>query len=628
MFDRNTIIGITLSIAFFIAFVIQSQNKSQKEQLIQRTAFVADSIKSVKEKSIQKPQSPVLTASVASPVAVNDSSAKEQLVEKFGAFSSNTSNVVKDITIENEVMKLTVSTKGAVLKSIELKKFKTWDQKPLILTINADNKTSLGFNIKNAYILSDELIYETDASAPIVVSGNEQKSISLKVKASATEYFEQIYTLKGNSFLLDYNINFVNLNNIIPAGATDLTLKWNQTTREIEKSIDNERRYSGIYYQYQNGDVEDLTGAKNEEISNLTTIKWISFKQQFFNMTLLYKDGMSPKKISTVVDPEDKSYTKKFAAELKLTLPSPNSKLSFQYYFGPNDYNALKKMDNGMQHIMPLASTWKIFSWMGFVNEYGIIPLFNVLKNFTTNYGIVIFIIALLIKLILTPFTIQQTRQSMVMQIMKPDLDKLKDKYKDDPTKFSAEQMKLMSKVGASPLSGCLPMLLQMPILIAMYNFFPASIDLRQAHFLWANDLSTYDAIWAFKPILFGIDHISLFTVLMTITSLANAFITPQPGQQDNPAMKYMPYFFPIMLLFMFNNFPAALTYYYLLFNLFSIIQTYLIKKFYFNEDKLREEIADKKTKEPKKGGWMQKIEDMQKQQQAQLATQNNKKKK
>jgi YidC/Oxa1 family membrane protein insertase len=628
MFDRNTIIGITLSIAFFIAFVIQSQNKSQKEQLIQRTAFVADSIKSFKEKSIQKPQSPVLTASVASPVAVNDSSAKEQLVEKFGAFSSNTSNVVKDITIENEVMKLTVSTKGAVLKSIELKKFKTWDQKPLILTINADNKTSLGFNIKNAYILSDELIYETDASAPIVVSGNEQKSISLKVKASATEYFEQIYTLKGNSFLLDYNINFVNLNNIIPAGATDLTLKWNQTTREIEKSIDNERRYSGIYYQYQNGDVEDLTGAKNEEISNLTTIKWISFKQQFFNMTLLYKDGMSPKKISTVVDPEDKSYTKKFAAELKLTLPSPNSKLSFQYYFGPNDYNALKKMDNGMQHIMPLASTWKIFSWMGFVNEYGIIPLFNVLKNFTTNYGIVIFIIALLIKLILTPFTIQQTRQSMVMQIMKPDLDKLKDKYKDDPTKFSAEQMKLMSKVGASPLSGCLPMLLQMPILIAMYNFFPASIDLRQAHFLWANDLSTYDAIWAFKPILFGIDHISLFTVLMTITSLANAFITPQPGQQDNPAMKYMPYFFPIMLLFMFNNFPAALTYYYLLFNLFSIIQTYLIKKFYFNEDKLREEIADKKTKEPKKGGWMQKIEDMQKQQQAQLATQNNKKKK
>ena len=628
MFDRNTIIGITLSIAFFIAFVIQSQNKSQKEQLIQRTAFVADSIKSFKEKSIQKPQSPVLTASVASPVAVNDSSAKEQLVEKFGAFSSNTSNVVKDITIENEVMKLTVSTKGAVLKSIELKKFKTWDQKPLILTINADNKTSLGFNIKNAYILSDELIYETDASAPIVVSGNEQKSISLKVKASATEYFEQIYTLKGNSFLLDYNINFVNLNNIIPAGATDLTLKWNQTTREIEKSIDNERRYSGIYYQYQNGDVEELTGVKNEEISNLTTIKWISFKQQFFNMTLLYKDGMSPKKISTVVDPEDKSYTKKYATELKLTLPSPNSKLSFQYYFGPNDYNALKKMENGMQHIMPLASTWKIFSWMGFVNEYGIIPLFNVLKNFTTNYGIVIFIIALLIKLILTPFTIQQTRQSKVMQIMKPDLDKLKDKYKDDPTKFSAEQMKLMSKVGASPLSGCLPMLLQMPILIAMYNFFPASIDLRQAHFLWANDLSTYDAIWAFKPILFGIDHISLFTVLMTITSLANAFITPQPGQQDNPAMKYMPYFFPIMLLFMFNNFPAALTYYYLLFNLFSIIQTYLIKKFYFNEDKLREEIADKKTKEPKKGGWMQKIEDMQKQQQAQLAAQNNKKKK
>ena len=167
-----------------------------------------------------------------------------------------------------------------------------------------------------------------------------------------------------------------------------------------------------------------------------------------------------------------------------------------------------------------------------------------------------------------------------------------------------------------------------MPILLAMYNFFPASIDLRQAHFLWSNDLSTYDAIWTFKPIFFNIDHISLFTILMTLTSLANAFITPQPAQQDNPSMKYMPYFFPIMLLFMFNNFPAALTYYYLLFNLFSIIQTWLIKKFYFDEEKLRAEIADKKTKEPKKGGWMQKIEDMQKQQQATLAAQNNKKKK
>ena len=632
MFDRNTIIGITLSIAIFFVYLTYSSNKAQKDKVAFRAAFVQDSIKNykvapvtAKANVIDQPKS--IEPTIAASPVVLDSIKDAKTKEKFGAFSANVNNKVKDVILENEVMKMVLSTKGGLIKSVELKKFKTWDQKPLILTLSADNKISLGFNIKNSYILSDELIYETDSLSDIKASNGSTKQVSLKVKASPTEYFEQVYILRSNSYLVDYSINFVNLNNIIPTGATDLALNWNQTTREIEKNKEYERRYSGIYYQFQNDDVEGLTSPKSEELSNLTTIKWISFKQQFFNMTLLFKNGMSPKRIATTVDAKDKTYNKKFAAELKLSLPSPNSKLDFQYYFGPNDYNALKKMDLGMEQIMPLAA-YKWLNWLGAVNKYGIIPLFNLLKNVTLNYGIIIFIIALFIKLILTPFTIQQTRQTMVMQIMKPDLDKLKEKYKDDPTKFSAEQMKLMSKVGASPLSGCLPMLLQMPILLAMYNFFPASIDLRQAHFLWSNDLSTYDAIWTFKPIFFNINHISLFTILMTLTSLANAFITPQPAQQDNPTMKYMPYIFPIMLLFMFNDFPAALTYYYLLFNLFSIIQTWLIKKFYFDEEKLRAEIADKKTKEPKKGGWMQKIEEMQKQQQATLAAQNNKKKK
>lgn len=632
MFDRNTIIGITLSIAIFFVYLTYSSNKAQKDKVAIRAAFVQDSIKNYKaapiaEKTNEQVQPKSIEPTVLASPVVLDSIKDAKTKEKFGAFSSNINNKVKDIILENEVMKMVLSTKGGIIKSVELKKFKTWDQKPLVLTISADNKISLGFNIKKSYILSDELIYETDSLTDVKASNGSIKQVSLKVKASPTEYFEQVYTLKSNSYLVDYSINFVNLNNIIPTGATDLALNWNQTTREIEKNKDYERRYSGIYYQFQNDDVEGMTSPKSEELSNLTTIKWISFKQQFFNMTLFFKNGMSPKRIATTVDSKDKSFNKKFAAELKLSLPSPNSKLDFQYYFGPNDYNALKKMNLGMEEIMPLAA-YKWLSWLGAVNKYGIIPLFNLLKNLTLNYGIIIFIIALFIKLILTPFTIQQTRQSMVMQIMKPDLDKLKEKYKDDPTKYSSEQMKLMSKVGASPLSGCLPMLLQMPILLAMYNFFPASIDLRQAHFLWSNDLSTYDAIWTFKPIFFNINHISLFTILMTLTSLANAFITPQPAQQDNPTMKYMPYFFPIMLLFMFNDFPAALTYYYLLFNLFSIIQTWLIKKFYFDEEKLRAEIADKKTKEPKKGGWMQKIEEMQKQQQATLAAQNNKKKK
>jgi YidC/Oxa1 family membrane protein insertase len=262
-----------------------------------------------------------------------------------------------------------------------------------------------------------------------------------------------------------------------------------------------------------------------------------------------------------------------------------------------------------------------IFKWMGFVNKYAIIPIFNLLKNFTHNYGIIIFVLALIIKLVLTPFTLQQSRYSAKMQILKPELDKLKEKYGDDQQKFSAEQMKIMSKVGMSPLSGCLPMLLQMPILISMYNFFPASIELRQASFLWANDLSTYDSILSFPPI-FGIDHLSLFTILMTITSLINAWITPQPQSQDNPGMKYMPYIFPFMLFFMFNSFSAALTYYYLLFNVFSIVQVWVIKKFFIDEKKLEAEIHAKKNAPAKKGGWMDKLENYTKEQQAKAKAQ------
>ena len=621
MFDRNTVIGLFLSSVLFMIFmyVTYNQNKNKMQENAKTEKVITTTTEPNK----------AVSNTVVTPTILNDSAKNIELTNKYGVFAASKKLPVKNIVIENDLMKIEFSSKGASIQQIELKKFKTHDQKPLILTSHKDNYYAFIFPLNNNLsINTDEMTFETDATN-LIVKGDEKKSISFKLKASNGQYIEQLYTISGNSYLVGHKLNFVNLNSILRTDLNEITFKWIQRCRQIEYKVATERRYSTIYYQNKfGGSVIGLEEQGPQSVTeNKNEISWIGYKQQFFSTILSCNEGMKGK-MYTDFDMKDSSYNKKYVSTLSLPMTNgANSSLNFEWYLGPNDFTALKNMDKGYEKIIPLASSAPIIKYMGFVNRYAIIPIFNILKKFTANYGIIIFILALLIKLVLTPFTLQQSRQSAIMQIMKPELDELKAKYENDPQKYSAEQMKMMSKVGASPLSGCLPMLLQMPILISMYNFFPASIELRQASFLWANDLSTYDSIANFPPI-FGLDHLSLFTILMTVTSLINAFITPQPQSQDNPGMKYMPYIFPVMLFFMFNSFSAALTYYYLLFNVFSIIQVWVIKKFFINEEKLKAQIHAKKNAPAKKGGWMEKLENYSKQQQAQMKAQQKSAKK
>lgn len=620
MFDRNTVIGLALSSVLFMIFMYVSFQKDKKYRL--EHPPVKEVVVEKKTSTTDSKTTTINNNNVVANTIVNDSIKNIEASGKYGVFANSVNTPVKTFTVENEVMKITFSNKGASVKQVELKKFKTWDKKPLLMTANNDNYYSFNFQIKNNLIInSGEMNFESDNNN-IVLKGDEKKSISFKLKAADGQYVEQLYTLSGNSYVVDQKVNFVNLNNILPDNIAYVELNWIQKCRQLEYKVTDERRYSGLYFQNRiSKSVYDLIGQTPESKSNESEIGWIGYKQQFFSTILSSSEGMSGK-VSTDFDPKDTTINKKYVSTLNLPLTnSANSSINLEWYYGPNDYTALRKMDKGYENLIPLASSMAIFKWMGFVNKYAIIPIFNLLKNFTHNYGIIIFILALIIKLVLTPFTLQQSRYSAKMQILKPELDKLKEKYGDDQQKFSAEQMKIMSKVGMSPLSGCLPMLLQMPILISMYNFFPASIELRQASFLWAHDLSTYDSILSFPPI-FGMNHLSLFTILMTITSLINAWITPQPQSQDNPGMKYMPYIFPFMLFFMFNSFSAALTYYYLLFNVFSIIQVWVIKKFFIDEKKLEAEIHAKKNAPAKKGGWMEKLENYTKEQQAKAKAQ------
>lgn len=624
MLDRNTTIGLVLSAILFILFIYVSNENSKKIQEQNATKAKQEKVEQEKKK-IEVDQKQVSVSNTPVNTTNNDSIIQFQNMQRYGAFSSTVTNQVKKLIIENEVMKITFSTKGAMIEQVELKKFKSATKQPLLLTASKDNYYSFVLPLQNNAVLNTaDMHFETDASS-ISISGNDTKTISFKLKSDNGGYLEQVYTLKGNSYMLDHKLNFVDLKSSLQANNIYAGLNWYQTCRKLEAKIDVEKRNSALYYQFNNGTTENITKSKEK----VNDIHWIAYKQQFFSSILSIKEGMSGM-VEIDYTSEDTSYNKKFLTRVNIPISNNNNtsnSISMEWYLGPNDYTALRKMDKGYETMIPLAGSIPPFSWFGFVNKYAIIPIFNLLKKFTLNYGIIIFILALIIKIVLTPFTMQQSRQSAIMQIMKPELDELKAKYENDPQKYSTEQMKIMSKVGASPLSGCIPLLLQMPILISMYSFFPASIDLRQASFLWANDLSTYDHFGHFGPI-FGFDHISIFALLMTITSLINAFVTPQPQSQDNPGMKYMPYIFPIVLFFVFNSFSAALSYYYLLFNVFSIIQVWIIKKFFIDEEKLKAEIHAKKSAPAKKSGWLEKLENYSKQQQEELRKQQRSSKK
>ncbi len=307
-------------------------------------------------------------------------------------------------------------------------------------------------------------------------------------------------------------------------------------------------------------------------------------------------------------------------ADVSLTYsPLPKQSYNMQWYFGPNSYYGLKKLDIGLEQIIPLG--YFPFQWISApVNKWIIIPTFYFLSKYISNYGIIILLLTILLRIILLPLTYRSFLSGAKMKVLKPEIDELKEKYKNDQTKFTQEQMKLSQKAGVSPLGGCLPLLLQMPILVAMYSFFPSSIELRQQHFLWAKDLSSYDSIYNFSTsIPFYGNHVSLFTLLMLASQLAMTWYNSQYAVGMNNQMKWMQYVFPFILLGLFNNFSAALTYYYFLSNVISLILMIIIREYFIDEKAIHAQIQENKKKTPKRGGWMERLEKMQREQQKKI---------
>jgi YidC/Oxa1 family membrane protein insertase len=413
--------------------------------------------------------------------------------------------------------------------------------------------------------------------------------------------------------MVDFSITLQGMQDIVTRDPSTIDLSWEINVPQQEQLKKNEIQYTSIYYRHQNEDVSSLKTSKDIQQEEIPTkVQWVAFKDQFFSSVILADKGFSNALMKSTTLPDENKYLKNFRAEIGLPFQRLDKEtISMKLYFGPNKFKLLRQYkDYKLEGLVSLGKN--IIRW---INQFVIIPIFDWLSKFMSNYGLIILLLTVIIKVALLPLTYKSYLSQARMKVLKPQVDELNHKYpKGKEVEKQQATMALYKKAGVSPMGGCLPMLLQFPILFAMFRFFPTSIELRQEAFLWATDLSTYDAIVTWKQAILGFDHISLFTVLMTISTIISMKMSDMSSTQQIPGMKGMMYIMPVVFMFMLNNFSAGLTYYYFLANVITIGQNYLFKQF-IDEKEILRKIEEKKSKTVKKSKFQQRLEDMAKQQ-------------
>ena len=542
-------------------------------------------------------------------IPVLDDSLKQKInKQSFGVFYPATEASDEIIQIENEKLALSISAKGGRIISAILKDFQTSDSLPLNLVDKDSSQFNITFFSEGNRIINTEDLYFQPTNIT-------SRSVSMRMMASNGGYVEFLYSLKENDYMMDFGINTSNLENIIPANRNEMELSWVVNLPHTEKSIDNERMYSTVYYKYLNDDVDYLSSSKDDEEELSGKAQWVGLKHQFFSSVLINNNGFEkPTTVRVVTNENSQQFVKKLSLNTVIPFQHRSTENTpFQLYLGPNHHETLSKYEIDLERMIPLG--WGIFRW---VNEYAVIPIFNLLDNSIANYGIIILIMTLIIKLVLSPFTLKAYKSQAKMKVLKPEIDKINEKFKGkDPMKAQQETMGLYKKTGVNPLGGCIPMLLQMPILFALFRFFPASIELRQKSFLWADDLSSYDSVLSlpFEIPFYG-DHVSLFTLLMTISTLLYTRMNSQMSGPQMAQMKWMMYLMPIMFLGFFNNYAAGLSYYYFLANMVTFGQQFVMRKYFINEAAILATMEQNKKKPVKKSSFQKRLEDMAKRQQ------------
>ena len=637
--DKNSLIGIILILAVLIGWSVwmtPSKEELAQQRHIQdsiyranRERFVKDSIKMAEANAIMDEKN----------VTAKDESYAARY-NQFGSFADASVGDDKTFILENEVLKMKLSSKGAYVETVELKNYKTYDSLPLIGFDEETSRFNLEFIADGKGINSYDLYFEPylngfpyEGDETININGRDSVVMSLRAyvddangNKDLNKYLEFRYTMYKDQYMVGFDIVSNNLKGIIPSNTRFMTMDWAVDVLKQEKAGDR-INVETIYYMYSNNDVETLSQTEVAEAEEelKSGLKWISFKQKFFSYALISKDSFDDAfvEMHTKSRPSNSRYQKSMSANIEIPFDGLNedNTIAMSYYFGPNDFKELKQYDINLEKQIPLGG--KLVAW---INRLIVIPVFDWLGQYGWNYGIVILILALIIKICLMPIAFKSYMSSAKMRVLKPEIDEINARYPkpDDAMKKQQAIMDLYKKADASPMSGCLPMLLQMPILIAIFRFFPSSIELRQQSFLWADDLSTYDSIWdlPFNIPFYG-DHVSLFTLLMTAATLLYTYINNKQmkqaqGDQAMPGMTLMLYLMPIIFLGVFNSYSAGLSYYYLLVNLFSFLQMYIFK-ISINEDRLRKQIEKAKKKPVKKSNFQKRLEEMQKQQQQQL---------
>ena len=634
--DKNTLTGLLLIGAIVIGFSLLN---SPSEEEIAAAKKRNDSIAQVEakkqeliEEQIEKTES--ATISEASnenssiPVQTNDSILRLEQAALYGVFAEVAHKSSELIEVETDLMKLTFNTKGGRIEKAVLKDYQTYLGDELVLFDSTSQFNLNFFSRDNKNIYTDELVFST-ANTSTTISGENEKTISFKLDAGNDRYIEYVYKIKGDDYLIDFDLNMVGMDQLLDMRSGEIYLNWMVNAPNQEKSLKAQRDATNIFYKYKSEDVDDLGIGAEESEKFVGSVKWVSLKQQFFNTTLIADDFFddSNASIKTETDETSLDYVKRLT--MAVTIPVGGTKIEkfgMSMYLGPNKYDILKAHGDELQDIIDLG--WGIFGW---VNQFAVIPVFDFLDSFALSYGIIILILTILLKLVLMPITYKTYLSGAKMRVLKPEINEINEKYKDDAMKKQQSMMALYKQTGVNPLSGCIPLLIQMPILFAMFRFFPASIELRQESFLWADDLSTYDSIFDFPDgfsIPFYGDHISLFTLLMAISIMfytkLNSSMTMGAAAEGPMAaqMKIMTYMMPVMMLFFFNSYSSGLSYYYFLANIISIGQTFLIRKVFINEDAIRAkiEVNKKKPKNQKKSGFQKRLEDMAKQKGVQQA--------
>lgn len=603
--DKNTITGLVLIGILLVGFSFLS--RPSEEQIAAQKRYY-DSIAVVQQ------QEEALRAKTEAALA---NEKEETAADSASLFFNATKGKEAFTTIQNNLVEITLDNKGGRVYSALLKNYMGQDKKPVVLFNGSDASMNFNFYNKKGALQTKDFYFEA--------VNKTDSSVTMRLAADSASYIDFIYTLKPDNYLMSFVIKATGMDGKLAASTNYVDISWSQRARQIEKGYTYENRLADLTYKYTGDDVDNLSASKDDEKSVSERLDWIAFKNQFFSSVFIAEQDFEKTTVKSKMEKQGSCYIKDYSAEMSTFFdPTGKQPTDMYFYFGPNHYKTLTALDKGREEKWELNNLvylgWPLIRW---INKWITINVFDWLSGWGLSMGIVLLLLTIMVKIVVFPATWKTYMSSAKMRVLKPKIDEINKKYpkQEDAMKKQQEVMGLYSQYGVSPMGGCLPMLLQFPILMALFMFVPSAIELRQQSFLWADDLSTYDAFITFPfHIPFLGNHLSLFCLLMTVTNILNTKYTMQQqdtgAQPQMAAMKWMMYLMPIMFLFVLNDYPSGLNYYYFISTLISVV-TMIILRRTTDENKLLTELEAKKKdpKQMKKTGFAARLEAMQKQQ-------------